>query len=144
MTQEAGVGAQQFFSADPCHPLFLCLVWVLHGLQSLQGPPRHGEPPPRCVSPALSPATCLPYVISPNFGSHSSKASLSLLLSKFILFLIYRAFSSNKVMSPSLELPQGVHTGSFVFSTLLVVFKFLLVFLFLGGSAKLVRPRLLL
>lgn len=85
----------------------------------------------------------LPCAISPNFGSHSSKVLLSPLLSKFILFLIHEAFSSNKVMS---LFPWAVtdrpHWLRRVFSTLLVVFKFLLMFLFPGGSAKLVRFKL--
>lgn len=78
VAHEVGLVHSRFFSADPCHPLILILLWVIHGLQSLQGPPWQRDPPCRCVALALPPAACLPCVISPNFGSHSSKVLLSL------------------------------------------------------------------
>lgn len=46
VTQEVWVGAQRFFSADPCHPPLLCLVWVLLGAAPTLG--FRGSPPAAC------------------------------------------------------------------------------------------------
>lgn len=170
MTQEAEVSTQQFIFANPLL-LLLCPGWVLLGMEShLPGESLH-PCPPQClvksfchlseVTAVLSQKSLLPHqaeeLHQQGGGGRACKASACPdgqrkayrclpelnCLSKFVFFLSYQEFSSNKVTPLFLKLLQGMHTGSFVFIMLLAVFEFLSVFLYPGGSARLLRPRLL-
>lgn len=128
-------------SLHPCPPQ--CLLTSFCHLSEVTAV-SIAAPPGRRTAPAGGRRESLQGQCLPRWPKESIPMSSRIELSVQICFLLsYQEFSSNKVTPLFLKLLQGMHTGSFVFIMLLAVFKFLSVFLYPGGSARLLRPRLL-